>query len=126
MPLELGVWRIDEGLKSVEFSSLDIESRLEDILDENISIASPNWLVIGRQVRTDYGTIIDLLALDQDANLIVIELKRDKTPRDIIAQVLDYGSWVRELKADRLGQIMLMQNKMVRHTANKLRLSTKK
>ena len=79
MPLELGVWRIDEGLKSVEFSSLDIESRLEDMLDENISIASPNWLVIGRQVRTDYGTIIDLLALDQDANLIVIELKRDKT-----------------------------------------------
>jgi len=66
------------------------------------------------------------LALDQDANLIVMELKRDKTPRDIIAQVLDYGSWVRELKADRLGQIMLMQNKMVRHTANKLRLSTKK
>jgi len=104
MPLELGVWRIDEGLKSVEFSSLDIESRLEDILDENISIASPNWLVIGRQVRTDYGTIIDLLALDQDANLIVIELKRDKTPRDIIAQVLDYGSWVRELKADRLAR----------------------
>ena len=126
MPLELGVWRIDNGLKPVEFSSLDIESRLEDILDENISIASPNWLVIGRQVRTDYGTIIDLLALDQDANLTVIELKRDKTPRDIIAQVLDYGSWVRELKADRLGQIMLMQNKMVRHTANKLRLSTKK
>ena len=126
MRLELGVWRIDEGLKSVDFSSLDIESRLEDILDENISIASPNWLVIVRQVHTDYGTIIHLLALDQDANLIVIELKRDKTPRDIIAQVLDYGSWVRELKADRLGQIMLMQNKMVRHTANKLRLSTKK
>jgi hypothetical protein len=105
MPLELGVWRIDNGLKSVEFSSLDIESRLEDILDENISIASPNWLVIGRQVRTDYGTIIDLLALDQDANLIVMELKRDKTPRDIIAQVLDYGSWVRELKTDRVAQI---------------------
>src|SRR5690554_7164215 len=86
MPLELGVWRIDNGLKSVEFSSLDIESRLEDILDENISIASPNWLVIGRQVRTDYGTIIDLLALDQDANLIVIEIgvliQRQKINKD--------------------------------------------
>ncbi len=53
MPLELGVWRIDDGQKPVEFAPLDIESRLEDILDENISIASPNWLVIGRQVRTD-------------------------------------------------------------------------
>jgi hypothetical protein len=98
MPLEIGVWRIDNGLKPVDFVPLDIESRLEDILDENVSIASPNWLVIGRQVRTDYGLFIDLLAIDRDANLVVIELKRDKTYRDIVAQVLDYGSWVRELK----------------------------
>ena len=105
MPLELGVWRIDGGLKPVEFGPLDIESRLEDILDENVAIASPNWLVIGRQVRTDHGLFIDLLAIDRDANLVVLELKRDKTYRDIIAQVLDYGSWVRELKDDRIAQI---------------------
>ena len=105
MPLELGVWRIDNGLKPVDFGPLDIESRLEDILDANVAIASPNWLVIGRQVRTDHGLFVDLLALDRDANLIVLELKRDKTYRDIIAQVLDYGSWVRELKDDRIAQI---------------------
>lgn len=105
MPLEIGVWRIDNGLKSVEFGPLDIEARLEDILDKNVSIASPNWLVIGRQVHTDYGLFIDLLAIDQDANLVVLELKRDKTYRDVVAQVLDYGSWVRELKDDRIAQI---------------------
>ncbi len=105
MPLELGVWRIDTGLKAVDFGSLDIESRLEDILDEDISIASPNWLVIGRQVRTDYGPIVDLLAIDRDANLVVLELKRDRTYRDIVAQVLDYGSWVRELKDNQIAQI---------------------
>lgn len=105
MPLELGVWRIDNGLKPVEFAPLDIESRLEDILDENINIASPNWLVIGRQVRTDHGLFIDLFVIDRDANLVVIELKRDKTYRDIVAQVLDYGSWVRELKSDRVAHI---------------------
>jgi hypothetical protein len=105
MPLELGVWRIDTGLSAVDFGSLDIESRLEVILDENIGIASPNWLVIGRQVRTDYGPIVDLLAIDRDANLVVLELKRDKTYRDIVAQVLDYGSWVRELKDDQIAQI---------------------
>ncbi|MEM9881471.1 MAG: nuclease [Planctomycetota bacterium] len=27
----------------------------------------------------------------------MLELKRDKTPRDIVAQVLDYGAWVRTL-----------------------------
>ncbi len=96
VPLELGVWRINNGLRPVDFGPLDIESRLEDILDANVAIASPNWLVIGRQVRTDHGLFVDLLALDRDANLIVLELKRDKTYRDIIAQVLDYGSWVRE------------------------------
>jgi hypothetical protein len=105
MPLELGVWRIDSGLEPVDFGPLDIESRLEDILDANVSIASPNWLVIGRQVRTDYGAFIDLIALDRDANLVVLELKRDRTYRDIVAQVLDYGSWVRELKDEQIAQI---------------------
>ncbi len=105
MPLELGVWRIDQGLRAVDFAPLDIESRLEQILDENIAVASPNWLVIGRQVRTDHGMFVDLLAVDPDANLVVLELKRDKTYRDIIAQLLDYGSWVRELKDDRIAQI---------------------
>lgn len=105
MPLELGVWRIDGGLKPVDFGPLQIEARLEEILDECVDIASPNWLVIGRQVRTDHGLFIDLLAIDRDANLVVLELKRDKTYRDIVAQVLDYGSWVRELKDDRIAQI---------------------
>lgn len=72
MPLELGVWRIDGDLKPVDFGPLDIEARLEQILDENVDIASPNWLVIGRQVRTDHGLFIDLLAVDRDANLVAL------------------------------------------------------
>lgn len=56
MPLELGVWRIDNGdTQPVEFAAMDFENRLEDILHKNIDIASPNWLIIGRQVPTDYG-----------------------------------------------------------------------
>lgn len=90
MPLELGVWRIDQGVQPVEFGHLDLEERLEDILNENIEIASPNWLVIGRQVRTEHGGFIDLLAIDRDANLIVLELKKQQTPRDVVAQLLDY------------------------------------
>ena len=105
MPLELGVWRIDGDLRPVDFGPLNIESRLEGILDENVGIASPNWLIIGRQVRTEHDKVVDLLAIDRDANLVVLELKRDKTYRDIIAQLLDYGSWVRELKDDQIAQI---------------------
>ncbi len=105
MPLELGIWRIDGDLKRVNLSSLDQEDRLEDFLDKDISIASPNWMVIGRQVYTDYGTYIDLLAIDRDGNLIIIELKRDKTPRDIVAQLLDYASWVKDLKDEDIALI---------------------
>ncbi len=36
---------------------------------------------------------------------MLIELKRDRTPREIVAQALDYASWVAELTADRIVQI---------------------
>ena len=100
MPLELGVWRIDEGLKEIAAVSMDKENRLEDILAQDISIASPNWMIVGRQVRTPYGGYIDLLAIDRDGKLVVLELKRDKTPREVVAQLLDYASWVKELRDD--------------------------
>lgn len=64
------------------------EGQLEEILAEDIRIVSPNWMVIGRQVPTGYGTYIDLLCIDRDGHLVVIELKRDMTPREVVAQVL--------------------------------------
>ena len=54
-------------------------------------------MVIGRQVGTAHGGRIDLLAISEDGSLTVIELKRDKTSRDIVAQILDYASWVGSL-----------------------------
>ena len=105
MPLELGVWRIDNGVQPVEFGRLELESQLEDILEQNIEIASPGWMVVGRQVRTAYDKNIDFLALDSAGNVIALELKRDKTYRDIVAQLLDYGSWVRDLRNDDIAQI---------------------
>ena len=67
-------------------SGMDHEDRLEGILDKDISIADRGWMVIGRQIQTDFGSIIDLLAIDADGNLVVLELKRNKTPREVIAQ----------------------------------------
>jgi hypothetical protein len=40
MPVELGVWRIDGQLTRVLALPLDLESRLEDILDKDIAIAN--------------------------------------------------------------------------------------
>ena len=47
---------------------------------------------------------IDLLCLDRNGDVAVVELKRDKTPREITAQVLDYASWVEHLSLDEITQ----------------------
>lgn len=105
MPLELSVWRIDEGLARVEPAALDLEARLEDILARNIEVAAANWMVIGRQVPTPWGKVIDLLCIDAEGKLVVLELKRDKTEREIVAQVLDYGSYVRTIEGEEIPRI---------------------
>lgn len=98
MPVEVGLWRIDQALSAVPFEPMAAEARLEALLDGQVTIAAPHLMVIGRQVRTAFDKIIDLLAIDITGNLAILELKRDKTYRDIVAQVLDYGSWVKGLQ----------------------------
>jgi hypothetical protein len=89
----------------MDFIPLDFESRLQEILVNDISIADPNLMVIGREVKTDYEKRIDILAINRDGGLVVVELKRDRTYRDIVAQLLDYGSWVRGLDNDDIARI---------------------
>ncbi len=73
MSLETGFWRI-EGNKPhrIPPTAFDYEARLEAVLESDISIVSEprRWMVIGRQVPTDHGGYIDLLALDVTGNLI--------------------------------------------------------
>ena len=97
MGVEFGIWRIDGGQVRLPPTPLPDESRLEVILERDIDVLALDLLVIGRQVPTDYGKFIDLLAINAEGDLAVIELKRDRTPREVVAQVLDYGSWVVDL-----------------------------
>ncbi len=85
MPLETGIWRIDgDAPRRLGSSTLPSEATLEEYLEHDPSLLGERLLVIGRQVRTTYGKYIDLLAMDADGNLNVLELKRDKTPRDVV------------------------------------------
>ncbi len=74
--------------------ALEFEGKIEGWVSEDLSLIGVDGIVIGRQVDTDHGKRIDILAMDRDGNLIIVELKRDRSPRDIVAQVLDYASWV--------------------------------
>jgi hypothetical protein len=54
-------------------------------------------MLIGSEVPAFAGRL-DLLAVAPDGSLVLIELKRDRTPRDVVAQALDYASWVERLE----------------------------
>ena len=104
MPIEVGVWRIDQGLKEIHFRELEQEAVLQQIIAGDISVVDSRLMVIGREVSTAFGGRVDVLAIDAAGNLAVIELKRNRTPREIVAQILDYGSWVRNLTADEIAE----------------------
>lgn len=99
MPVKFGLWRVDGGsVEQVPTSGIASEERLEDILEARIDILGlGNLFQIGRQVVTDFGKRIDLLAIDGQGDLHVIELKKDRTPREVVAQALEYGFWVQGL-----------------------------
>ena len=101
---------------------MESESRLEDLLAQDIGVADPNLLLIGRQVPTAHGKFIDLLAIDANGKLVVLELKRDRTPREVVAQLLDYGSWVRSLEDDDIAAIFecFLQKHVPEHAGSSL------
>lgn len=90
-----------------KFKLESLEKDLEDLLEENSDyiLEDEKILIIGRQVETNLDTKIDLLGLDKDGNLVVIELKRDMTPRDTLAQILEYASFVKDLSYEELESI---------------------
>jgi hypothetical protein len=85
--------------------TLPSEAYLESMIVADPSILSDEWMLIGRQEQTPFGGRIDLLAVAPDGALILIELKRDKTPREVVAQALDYASWVQSLDSSAINTI---------------------
>lgn len=93
MALSQIVWSLDDQ-QPLPLAALTNEAELETLLDAHIELLNQNWLVIGRQVTMPSGKRIDLLCMDQDGDLIVVELKKDLTPREVTAQALDYAASV--------------------------------
>lgn len=92
------LFKVEAGkLVKAQPRTLSRENLIEDWVAADPDLLGLDAIIIGRQVTTDHGKYIDLLALDRSGGLVVIELKKDRTPRDIVAQVLDYGSWIHTL-----------------------------
>jgi hypothetical protein len=105
MPVKHAIWRVGEQPEPLAATTLVSEQLLENMIVRSPDILSSEWMLIGRQEQTGFGGRIDLLAIAPDASLVLIELKRDRTPREIVAQALDYAAWVEQLTAVRIAQI---------------------
>jgi len=93
--------------KEQVFKNENKEIDLEILLENNPEYFFENnkILIIGRQVTTNLNTFIDLLGIDDFGNTVVIELKRDKTPRETLAQLLEYASFIDNLDYEQLNDI---------------------
>ena len=105
MPIHHAIWTVGENPTPLSVGQLATEQQLEDMIVRDARILSDEWMLIGRQETTTYGGRIDLLGIAPDGSLVLIELKRDKTPRAIAAQAIDYASWVDDLGPDSIAQI---------------------
>ncbi|MEE4119046.1 MAG: hypothetical protein V2I65_08525 [Paracoccaceae bacterium] len=85
MPISHAVWTVSGAPAEVPQGVLPSEQMLEDMIVAQPRILSSEWMLIGRQVDTGLGGRIDLLAIAPDGTLVLVELKRDRTPREVVA-----------------------------------------
>ena len=106
MPIRTAIWKVAARPEPLADSSLAKEQMLEEMIVAAPRLLSDEWMLIGRQEDTGVGGRIDLLALAPDGSLVLIELKRERTPRDVVAQALDYAGWVERLRPENISAIV--------------------
>lgn len=105
MPIRTSLWRVGTTPQLLPEATLPSEQLLETMIVAAPSLLSDEWMLIGRQQDTGFGGRIDLLAIAPDGSLVLIELKRNRTPREVVAQALDYAGWVEALRAEDIERI---------------------
>ena len=102
------IFRLEEDkLIIAQETNIALEKHLEIWLENSPWAVIQNELIlwIGRQTSAQdkKGTIFpDLLGVDSEGNLVIVEFKRGRTPRDVIAQLLEYAAWANELSTEQI------------------------
>ena len=105
------IFRLDgDRLIIAEETDVELEQHLEIWLENSpwAVIQGEHVLWIDRQpsAQDEEGTIFpDLLGVDAEGNLVIIEFKRGKTPRSVVAQLLEYAAWANELSPEQIHEI---------------------
>lgn len=109
MATEIRVWQIINGTLEPINTSMVQEGRreVEDLqrwIKSHPAILGEDLALIGEQIPTKSG-LVDFLAIDRAGNLVIVELKRDKLPREVLAQALDYASDIASWDADKVSEV---------------------
>src|SRR3990167_8962014 len=105
MPIQHAIWKVGAKPILLQEVSLGKEQQLEDMITSDLRLLSDDWMLIGRQEDTGLGGRVDLLAIAPDGSLVLIELKLNRTPREVVAQALDYAGGVEKLRAEDIAPI---------------------
>lgn len=102
-------------LEKAKTDSIDYEKDFENwlenspyVLFDDDEMNSVIW--IGRQPTANLGETDkypDLIGIDSSGDLVIVELKKGKTPREVVAQILEYASWGASLDYEALDQIAM-------------------
>lgn len=106
MATEIKIWEIEgQKISPVEDTPLaaqHLEEELETWITQAPGILGEELLVIDRQRDIPGVGRLDLLCIDVTGKLVVVELKRDRSAREAVAQALDYASWLNDAASDEL------------------------
>lgn len=105
MTVQHAIWTVGEKPAALPSATLPSEQLLEQMIVAAPQMLSDVWMLIGQQEQTGHGGRIDLLAIAPDGALVLIEIKRDRTPREVVAQALDYAAWVEALQPEDIAAI---------------------
>jgi hypothetical protein len=102
----MSLWKLnsDGSASAVAEQRLATEAQIESAVESAPELLGMDVIIIGRQTPTPSGPL-DLLAIDGGGRLVVVENKRDRTPREVLAQTIDYAAWVSTLTFDEVETI---------------------
>ncbi len=95
----------DSGLERYNKINIEKEKFIEEFIEKNPQCLRDGLFIIGRQVRTDGGGIVDLVGLDSGGNVTIIEIKKGTSHRQTVSQILEYAVWAERLQYDSLNEI---------------------
>ena len=105
----------DDNLHNAELviakkTDIELENHLESWLENSpwALVEGEPILWIGRQTsaNVEERTIFpDLLGIDFEGNLVIVELKKSKAPREVVAQLLEYAAWAEELSDEQIHEV---------------------